>query len=550
MIAQQSGAPPLIRINGKTFSAMIRASLTWLHTNHHTVNSLNVFPIPDGDTGTNMLLTMQAACDALEDTDSQSVAAIADILAEGALMGARGNSGVILSQILRGLARGLKDLEECDTREFAKAMLCATDDAYHSVLQPVEGTILTVINDASTAATSAAEKEDDFRDYLHLVTSACERSVNGTPNLLPVLKEAGVVDAGGFGLQLLFEGMLRHLLDKPLDVAPERDINPLDLARIENALETVEPNQDWEVVLDLHPQQGIKLDAFYELLQSMGTSIQVGEGDDFIRVHIHLTAENRFKPIECAEAIGAVSKVHMENLLHQMEQQVQKVDRQIEWQPGQLLAVTVSPGPGFTRIFAAPAVAVLHGGQTMNPSIQDILSTFEDHPTDEVIILPNNTNVILAAKEAARISTKQVCVIPTITSAQGAAALVSFDPDGSFDNICAAMKAGAKEVVSLEITTATRSTKVADINIREGQIIGLHNGEITCNGETPPECVLEMLNIIGMDDFDLVTLYYGKQINQDDADSLQSEIQAVFPQLEVESYWGGQLHYHYNISIE
>ena len=150
MIAQQSGAPPLTRINGKTFSAMIRASLTWLHTNHHTVNSLNVFPIPDGDTGTNMLLTMQAACDALEDTDSQSVAAIADILAEGALMGARGNSGVILSQILRGLARGLKDLEQCDTREFAKAMLCATDDAYHSVLQPVEGTILTVINDAST----------------------------------------------------------------------------------------------------------------------------------------------------------------------------------------------------------------------------------------------------------------------------------------------------------------------------------------------------------------------------------------------------------------
>ena len=186
----------------------------------------------------------------------------------------------------------------------------------------------------------------------------------------------------------------------------------------------------------------------------------------------------------------------------------------------------------------------------MNPSIQDILSTFEDHPTDEVIILPNNTNVILAAKEAARISTKQVCVIPTITSAQGAAALVSFDPDGTFDNICTAMKAGAKEVVSLEITTATRTTKVADINIREGQIIGLHNGEITCNGETPPECVLEMLNLIGMDDFDLVTLYYGKQINQDDADSLQSEIQAVFPQIEVEIYWGGQPHYHYNISIE
>ena len=549
-MTQQSGTAPLTRIDGTTFREMIRASLAWLQTNHHAVNALNVFPIPDGDTGTNMLLTMQAACEALEDSDSKSAADVAHMLASGALMGARGNSGVILSQIWRGLARGLKDVGQFGTKEFAEAMQCATEDAYRGVVQPVEGTILTVIKDASAAATSAAAKEDDLRDYLQQVASACENSVDSTPDLLPILKQTGVVDAGGFGLQLIFEGMLRHLLGQPVDVAPERDIKPLDLAGIGSALESVEPNQDWEVVLDLHPQAGINLGNFYEQLQSMGTSIQVGEGDDLIRVHIHLTGENRFEPIECAETMGTVVKVHMENLLHQIEQQVEAVNRQIELHPGQLLAVTVSPGPGFAHIFAAPAVAVLQGGQTMNPSIRDILSAFEDRPTDEVIILPNNANVVLAAEEAARMSTKKVCVIPTFTGAQGAAALLSFNPDGTFDKVCAAMKSGANEVANVEITTATRSTKLKGRDIREGQIIGLHNGDITCNAETPSECTLELLRLIGMDGFDLVTLYYGKQINQNEVDSLQSEIQATFPQVEVESYWGGQPHYHYIISLE
>ena len=186
----------------------------------------------------------------------------------------------------------------------------------------------------------------------------------------------------------------------------------------------------------------------------------------------------------------------------------------------------------------------------MNPQVKDFLDAFGDSPADEVIILPNNANVVLAAEEAARMSTKKVCVIPTFTGAQGAAALLSFNPDGTFDKVCAAMKSGANEVANVEITTATRSTKLKGRDIREGQIIGLHNGDITCNAETPSECTLELLRLIGMDGFDLVTLYYGKQINQNEVDSLQSEIQATFPQVEVESYWGGQPHYHYIISLE
>ncbi|MBU37561.1 MAG: DAK2 domain-containing protein [Anaerolineales bacterium] len=550
MMALQSETAPLTTIDGPAFCEMSRAALAWLQTNHQAVNALNVFPVPDGDTGTNMLLTMQAACAELEGADTKSVAEVAHLLAHGALMGARGNSGVILSQIWRGLARGLEDLKQFGAGEFTEAMQQATETAYRGVVRPVEGTILTVIKDASVAASTAVEKEGDLREFLQQVCSACEQSVQRTPDLLPVLEQAGVIDAGGFGLQLLFEGMLRHLRGEPVDVAPERDIKPLDLASIGSALETVEPGQDWEVVLDLRPKAGLNLDSLYGQLESMGTSIQVGEGDDILRVHIHLTEENRFKPIECAETLGTVVNVHMENLMHQMEQQAAASGRQVELQPGQLLAVAVAPGPGFAHIFAAPAVSVVSGGQTMNPSTQDLMAAFEDLPADQVIILPNNKNIQLAAEQAAAVSTKQVSVIPTRTVPQGVAALLSFDPDGVFDEICAAMRVGAGDVESGEITTATRSVTLNGHNVSEGQIIGLHNGEIACVGDTPSDCTLELLRVIGTAQSELVTLYYGEETDAAAAERLQAEIEACFPQVEVESYPGGQPHYHYILSVE
>ncbi len=550
MMALQSETAPLTTIDGPAFCEMSRAALAWLQTNHQAVNALNVFPVPDGDTGTNMLLTMQAACAELEGADTKSVAEVAHLLAHGALMGARGNSGVILSQIWRGLARGLEDLKQFGAGEFTEAMQQATETAYRGVVRPVEGTILTVIKDASVAASTAVEKEGDLREFLQQVCSACEQSVQRTPDLLPVLEQAGVIDAGGFGLQLLFEGMLRHLRGEPVDVVPERDIKPLDLASIGSALETVEPGQDWEVVLDLRPKAGLNLDSLYGQLESMGTSIQVGEGDDILRVHIHLEEENRFKPIECAETLGTVVNVHMENLLHQMEQQAATAGWQVEVQPGQLLAVTVAPGSGFARIFAENGAQVVSGGQTMNPSTEDLMAAFEDLPADQVIILPNNANIQLAAEQAATLSMKQVGVIPTRTVPQGIAALLAFNPDDVFDEACAAMRAAADEVESGEITTATRSVTLDGHKVSEGQIIGLHNGEITCVGDTPSDCTLELLRVIGAAQCELVTLYHGEETDAATSELLRAEIEACFPQVEVVSLPGGQPHYHYILSVE
>ncbi len=603
MMAQQSESAPLTTIDGPALREMSRAALAWLQTNHQAVNALNVFPVPDGDTGTNMLLTMQAACAEIEGADTKCVAEVAHLLAHGALMGARGNSGVILSQIWRGLARGLEDLEQFGAGEFAGAMQQATETAYRGVVLPVEGTILTVIKDASDAAREQASeerhmvlpshaapmysvsqpsyltdmfdpsarpqmergaqetrefqdilrqqgKEGDLREFLQQVCIACEQSVQRTPDLLPVLEQAGVVDAGGFGLQLLFEGMLRHLRGEPVDVAPERDIKPLDLASIGSALNTVEPGQDWEVVLDLRPKAGLNLDSFYGQLESMGTSIQVGEGDDILRVHIHLEEENRFKPIECAETLGTVVNVHMENLLHQMEQQAATAGWQVEVQPGQLLAVTVAPGSGFARIFAENGAQVVSGGQTMNPSTEDLMAAFEDLPADQVIILPNNANIQLAAEQAATLSMKQVGVIPTRTVPQGIAALLAFNPDDVFDEACAAMRAAADEVESGEITTATRSVTLDGHKVSEGQIIGLHNGEITCVGDTPSDCTLELLRVIGAAQCELVTLYHGEETDAATSELLRAEIEACFPQVEVVSLPGGQPHYHYILSVE
>ena len=549
-MAQQSDNRPLTRIDGHTFSEMSRAALSWLHTNHQTVNALNVFPVPDGDTGTNMLLTMQAACAEIDAEDSNSAAKVAHLLAHGALMGARGNSGVILSQIWRGLAQGLENMEQFGPKEFAKAIQHSSETAYRGVMRPVEGTILSVIKDASAAAAAAAEQEGDLRHCLQQIVSACEQSVERTPDLLPVLKQAGVVDAGGFGLQLLFEGMLRYLHGESVDVAPEHSIKPLDLASINSVLETIEPGQDWEVVLDLQPKANLDLDKFYRQIDSMGTSIQIGEGDDFLRVHIHLLEENRFKPIECAETAGTVLNVHMENLLHQLEEQTASAQQQVELQPGQILAIVVSPGIGFTNIFSAPAISVVPGHQTMNPSTQNFLEAFEDLPAQKVIILPNNANIVMAAEQAAELSTKEVFVIPTHTAPQGVAALLSFDPDGIFEEVCTAMSAGAAEVYIGEITTATRNVNWNDVMIIKGQFIGLHNGEITCVGDTPTECSLELLRIIGADKYELVTLYYGEETNLAAAEEIQTEIETCFPQLEVEKYPGGQRHYHYILSVE
>ncbi len=539
-------------IDGATLIRLTEASLKWLRTNHQAVNALNVFPVPDGDTGTNMLLTMQSAYDEIDATNAPRVDKVAQDVAHGALMGARGNSGVILSQIFRGISHSLEGCETFGVPELATALEESTHTAYRGVVKPVEGTILTVIKDAAAAANGHLAELEDLTEFLEGVVSTCEESVANTPEMLPVLKQAGVVDSGGYGLQIIFDGMLRFLRGEPLDVALQTEIVTLDLEAVGELLdEMIEPGQDWEVVVDFRPDTELDLQSFYSQLEKIGTSIQVGEGKDLLRMHIHLPLEKRYEPIEYAETLGTVVNVHMENLLDQLEQQgAVSGPPKPDIEPGQILSVIVSPAPGFDRIFHRPGVAIVSGGQTMNPSTQDILAAFEDIPTERVIILPNNKNIQLAAEQAADVSIKDVRVLPTQTVPQGIAAQLSFNPDGDLDSVFESMHRRIAEVETGEVTTATRNVTLGGVEVQEGKIIGLHNGELVFSGESPQICVSKILHAMGVADFELVTLYFGDFILEEDAAATATAISEEFENLEVEIYSGGQKHYHYIFSAE
>ncbi|MFA5874986.1 MAG: DAK2 domain-containing protein, partial [Anaerolineales bacterium] len=387
----------LTPIDGQALKKLVEAGLTWLRANQQMVNALNVFPVPDGDTGTNMVLTMQSAYNEIDDLGQRGIGQMAAAVSQGALMGARGNSGVILSQLWRGFARALHNHEILDGPALVHAFAEARDTAYKGVVRPVEGTILTVAKDAAAAAAQAIQETDDPCEILARVVIEADASVQRTPELLPVLKQAGVVDSGGKGLYFILEGMLRFVHGEPLDT-PTATVQPLSAMNLENTMDSIEPGQDYEVVVDFVPRETLDLQKFYGELEKIGTSIQMGEGEGMYRMHIHVPTEKRYEPIDFVMSLGTITKIAMENLLAQMEGIDHKSSgARVELanvEPGKIAVVVVSPGAGISRVFASLGVAaIVEGGQTMNPSTKDILDAFENLPTDKVIILPNNKNI-------------------------------------------------------------------------------------------------------------------------------------------------------------
>ncbi len=541
-------------IDGDQFRILMNAGLTWLRTNQESVNALNVFPVPDGDTGTNMVLTLQAAYDEIANSSEKRVCKLSQKLAHGALMGARGNSGVILSQIWRGFSKGIGDSDILDAKCLVEGLVQARDTAYKGVVRPVEGTILTVCKDMSLAAEKALQESEDPYSILEVVIEAGQVSVDYTPELLDVLKEAGVVDAGGKGLLHIFEGMLRYINDEPLDIEPVH-IQPLSVIGQQGAMSSVEPGQDYEVIVDFEPHKPLILEDFYQDLEEMGTSIQVGEGDGMYRMHIHVPIEKRYEPIDYTMDIGTISKVHLENLMIQMDpSSAGKAEEQLKLakiSPGDVALVTISPGNGFSRIFASlGAAAIVEGGQTMNPSTQEILSAFEDLATDMIIILPNNKNIVMAAKSAAELSVKQVKVIPTVTVPQGLAAMLRLIPGQELDQVADDMKSAVNDIESGEITTAVRDVEIDGIDVKEGEIISLHNGKLVGSNKTLKEGCLTFLETAKASDFELITMFYGKNVSQEDAESMTEFIQEKYPDQIVELQYGGQPHYQFILSIE
>ncbi len=540
-------------LDGQKLKELVVASLTWLRTNQQIVNSLNVFPVPDGDTGTNMLLTMQAAYEEISDSGENNIGKMAHAIAQGALIGARGNSGVILSQLWRGFARAMDNIQVMDAELLVSALKEAKNTAYKGVVRPVEGTILTVGKDVALNAEQKLKETSDLMELLESIVEAADISVKKTPDLLPILKQAGVVDSGGKGLFFILEGMLRHLQGLPLETALTT-VQPLSTMDLEDTMESVEPGQDYEVVLDFRPNGTLDLENFYEKLSEMGSSIQVGEGDGIYRMHIHVPTENRYKPIDYAMTMGTVTKVAIENLLDQMESKAPEKNQKLNLVPvefGQIALVAISPGAGISRIFASlGAAAIVEGGQTMNPSTKEILAAFENLPTDKIIILPNNKNIRMAAEATISMTVKKVAVIPSTSVPQGLSAMLRLMPDGDFDHVVEEMNDALQDVETGEITTATRSVEINGVNIKKGEVIALHNGKVVAASQSLDDACLGFLKSADTEDLERITMFYGSEISKTEVNRIADRIRSEYPNHEFELHEGDQPHYQFIISLE
>lgn len=538
---------PTLTCDGQGLKKLLKAGTAWLERHTDAINSLNVFPVPDGDTGTNMLLTMQAALEEIANSPEHSASVIAHAAAHGALMGARGNSGVILSQILRGLARSLDRKDEFNASDFASAMTEATATAYKGVIKPVEGTILTVVREAADAAVTAAAEEEDLRLVLEKVVNEAKESVTRTPSLLPVLAEAGVVDAGGQGLFIIMEGMLRYIRGETVEV---------DFA-LETAVDLHVPSEDeygYDVQFIIQGQD-LNLEEIRNTIAAMGESTLVVGDSSTIKVHIH--TEEPGTPLNYGASVGSLSKITVENMQEQYQEFILS-----QAQPAVTASVTseeicdiatvvVAQGPGLVRVFESlGASAVVPGGQSMNPSTEELLKAAEELQTDNVIILPNNSNIILTAQQAQKLSEKSIRIVPTRTIPQGVSALLAFNYQADLDTNARVMERAAGEVQTVEITIATRSVQLNGVDVRKGEVIGLLNDTLAASGNSPEQVIEEVLRQMKAEEYEIVTIYYGENVTQGEAEAVAARISQDYPEQEIELVNGGQPHYLYIISAE
>ncbi len=550
-LRERGEGKPILECDGQIFRRLLEAGTIWLEKHSAVINSLNVYPVPDGDTGTNMLLTMRAALEEIARSPDHSIGTIAQAVSYGALMGARGNSGVILSQLLRGIAGSLDGEESMNAAQFAEAMMEASVTAYRGVIKPVEGTILTVAREVAEAVKAAAAESEDLRYILQLAVHEARASVARTPALLPVLKQAGVVDAGGQGLFIILEGFLRYIQGETLEV---------DSAL--NAAVDLRPPAEEEYGYDVQfmlQGKNLDLDQIRADIIGMGESVLVVGDGTTIKVHIHTLEPGT--PLNYAVRLGSLSKITVENMQEQYQEFILST-APAEITPyakpplkteeiGHIATVVVAPGAGLRRVFESlGANAVVSGGQTMNPSTQELLKAIEGLAVDEIIVLPNNANIILAAQQAQELSTKKVRVVPTKTIPQGISALLAFNYEADLETNARLMEQSTAHIQTAEITTAVRCAQVNGLQVKEGEIIGLLNGTLTASGSALSDVAQEMLRQMEAEDCEIVTLFYGENVEPAEAESLAEDIRQRYPNLEVELIDGGQPHYHYIISAE
>lgn len=544
-------------IDGPALKALTRAALAWLERNHEHVNSLNVFPVPDGDTGTNMLLTMRSAWREIAEFQSPLAGEVAQKVYNGALMGARGNSGVILSQLWRGFARGLEGQAVISAANIGKALTEASRTAYSAVQTPVEGTLLTVAREAGEEAMSASGELTDMRAILDRILERSRDSVRRTPDLLPVLKEAGVVDSGGMGFTYMLEGMLRYMNGEAI-----LEAEPVAAMAAGEKLERTELTEEEAAfpydVQFLIKGENLDVTAIRGDIEAMGASGVIVGDSTLVKVHIHVVDPS--VPISYGIQRGALLDVVVENMIEQFNERMAgqahplEVDEvpppQIE--SGSIAVVIIAPGRGFRNLFYnLGAGCVIDGGQTMNPSTAEILDAIMDLPTDRIIVLPNNKNIIMAAQQAAEQSkVKQVVVVPSSTIPQGVAALLALDPFGEIEGVSEEMQRALRHVQTGEVTRATRDARLDGIKVKNGQVIGLLNDKLTFAGSAVDEVVFGLLDQMSAGEHELITFYYGEMTRLAEAEALAEQVRDRFPDQEIEVRPGGQAHYDYIFSVE
>jgi DAK2 domain fusion protein YloV len=538
-------------IAGQDLRDMFSAATAWLEKSSADIDALNVFPVPDGDTGTNMMLTMRSTMEEAFRAPDHSAAGVAHAMAKGALMGARGNSGVILSQIWRGMAQGLEEKESFTAADMADALQKSAVMAYKGLSNPVEGTMLTVIKDAADEASKLIEDgEEDIVAVLEGTVNAAGESVARTPRLLKVLKDAGVVDAGGQGLYTLLEGALRYLkgetelmrLRKPQIIVSEL---PMTVPLPQTAgVEEIPFGYCTEFLL-----KGEKMDPdiIRKRLEKKGASLIVVGDESAIRIHIHTLDPGGV--IRLGSRLGTLHQVSIRNM---DEQHQDFLEMQKERMPTTDTAViAVASGEGLVEVFGSlGAAGVIPGGQTMNPSTKDILQAVEATFSDNVIILPNNKNIILTANQVQSLTEKKIKVVPTKTIPQGVVALLAFDYEADFKANAEIMEKALSSVRTIEVTRSIRATKINGLQIKRRQPIGLLDDELVAAGDTDLDVINQVLAKLDMENTEVITIYYGADAKADEAEEICASITEQYPDLQVELIKGNQPHYSYIISVE
>ena len=537
-------------IEGKMLRDMFVSGANNLQNHKDLVDKLNVFPVPDGDTGTNMSLTISYAMKELSKVQTNSITDIGKSLSKGSLMGARGNSGVILSQIIRGFSKSIEGKDKINTEDLAKAFKNGSDTAYKAVIKPIEGTILTVVRESGEYAIKAAKKEKDLLKFLEMVIAEANESLERTPELLKNLKEAGVVDSGGKGLVLIYEGMYEALKGNPIEAKDASSSNIQEVKQAGTSINTEDIKFCYctEFILE---SDSISDTEIRDIMLPYGDSLAVVGDEGIIKVHIHtndpgLVLQEALKHGQLVTIKIENMKLQHENtLIENTDERAQSVEEK------EYGFIATSMGEGLAKIFKDFGVDyIIEGGQTMNPSTEDFMKAIDNINAKNIFIFPNNSNIIMAANQAKELSDKNIIVIPTKNTPQGFTALVNFNADASVEENEEALMESLTMVKSGQVTFAVRDTVMNDVEVKEGNIIGIAESKLMDAGEGVDTITTSLVEKLVDEDSAIVTLFYGEDVTEEDANKLRDELEEKFEDIDIELYYGGQPLYYYLISVE